>query len=106
MEQHAGSIEKWSAADLDFHLSIASASHNPFLTVLLEPLVDQMRGVIAEGYLIPGAVERGFQAHLKLYNRIKVQDVDGAYEAIMEHLRDSEARVKSVGESNKNESIK
>src|SRR4051794_16158591 len=68
MREHAGSIERWSEADLDFHLAIAKATHNPFLAVLLEPFVDQLRGVIAEGYLVPGAVERGLQAHIKLFN--------------------------------------
>ncbi|MEO8392318.1 MAG: FadR/GntR family transcriptional regulator [Chloroflexota bacterium] len=96
MQEHAGSIERWSAADLDFHLAIASATHNPFLAVLLEPFVDQLRGVIAEGYLVPGAVERGLQAHVKLLEYLQAKDADGAYEAIMEHISDSEARVEAI----------
>ncbi len=96
MKDHAGSIERWSEADLDFHLAVAHATHNPFLTVLLEPLVDQLRGVIAEGYLVPGAVERGLQAHSRLFEFIKARDAEGAYRAILEHLSDSEARVEQV----------
>jgi GntR family transcriptional repressor for pyruvate dehydrogenase complex len=96
MREHAGSIERWSAADLDFHLAIAKATHNPFLAVLLEPLVEQLRGVIAEGYLVPGAVERGLQAHIKLFNNLQAKDADGAYATILEHLSDSEARVESI----------
>ena len=93
MKEHAGSIERWSEADLDFHRAIAKATHNPFLAVLLEPLVDQLRGVIAEGYLVPGAVERGLQAHIKLFEYLKAKDAEGAYQAILEHLSDSESRV-------------
>jgi GntR family transcriptional regulator, transcriptional repressor for pyruvate dehydrogenase complex len=93
MREHAGSIEKWSQADLDFHLAIAKATHNPFLVLLLEPLVDQLRGVIAEGYRVPGAVERGLAAHIRILDCIKARDSEGAYQAIMEHLSDSEARV-------------
>lgn len=96
MKEHAGSIERWSAADLDFHLAIARATHNPFLAVLLEPLVDQVRGVIAEGYLVPGAVERGLQAHMRLFEFIKARDAEGAYHALLEHLNDSEAQVGHV----------
>jgi GntR family transcriptional repressor for pyruvate dehydrogenase complex len=96
MQKHAGSIERWSAADLDFHLAIAKATHNPFLAVLLEPLVDQLRGVIAEGYLVPGAVERGLQANIRLFNSLQAHDAEGAYAAIMEHLNDSEARVEAI----------
>jgi DNA-binding FadR family transcriptional regulator len=84
MQEHDGSIERWSAADLDFHLAIARATHNPFLAVLLEPFVDQLRGVISEGYLVPGAVERGLQAHIQLLKFIQAKDAEGAYQAIME----------------------
>lgn len=96
MHEHAGSIERWSEADLDFHLAIATATHNPFLAVLLEPFVDQLRGVIAEGYLVPGAVERGLQAHIQVFDFIKARDAGRAYQALMEHLSDSEARVEAI----------
>lgn len=102
MEAHAGSIEKWSEADLDFHLAVAKSTHNPFLSVLLEPLVDQLRGVIAEGYIVPGAAEGGLRAHIDIYNYIKARDSEGAYTAIIKHLGDSESRVHEV-ESGKNQ---
>jgi GntR family transcriptional regulator, transcriptional repressor for pyruvate dehydrogenase complex len=95
MEEHAGSIEKWSEADLDFHLGVANATHNAFLRLLLEPLVDQLRGVIAEGYVVPGAVERGLESHRNLYHLIKDRNVEGAYTAIIEHLSDSESRIEA-----------
>lgn len=91
-----GSIEKWSDADLAFHLGIARATHNPFLSILLEPLVDQLREVIAEGYLVPGATQKGLQAHLQIFDCIKKRNAEGAYQAIMEHLDDSARRVKSL----------
>jgi GntR family transcriptional repressor for pyruvate dehydrogenase complex len=93
MKSHTKSMEHWSEADLDFHLEIARATHNPFLGLLLEPLVDQLRGVIAEGFLVPGAVEKGLEAHFRLYSCICDRDAEGAYETMIEHLRDSESRV-------------
>ena len=101
MQQHAGSIDKWTEADLDFHLAAAKATQNPFLSILLKPLVDQMRSVIAEGYLVPGAIETGLAAHAELYTCIKRRDAEGAYRAMMEHLRDSEARVEAYEERGK-----
>ena len=98
MQQHAGSIEKWTEADLDFHLAVAGATHNPFFTILLKPLVEQLRTVIAEGYLVPGAIDTGLEAHTRLYNCIKNRDSNGAYEIIMTHLQDSEARVRTYKE--------
>lgn len=96
METHTRLIDKWSEADLDFHLAIAKATHNAFLSILLEPLVGQLRGVIAEGFLVTGAVERGLEAHRRLYKGIRDGDADGAYQTIMEHLTDSENRVRGI----------
>jgi len=100
MQEHAGSIEKWSQADLEFHLAVAKATHNPFMGILLEPLVDPLRGVIAEGYRVPGATDKGLEAHIRLYECIKNRDSEGAYQAIMEHLHDSEARIKNSQPAN------
>ncbi|MHB8628455.1 MAG: FadR/GntR family transcriptional regulator [Aggregatilineales bacterium] len=91
MTEHAGAIDKWAEADLDFHVGIARATQNPFLVVLLQPLVDRIRGVIAEGYLVPGAVERGLEAHQHILAFIQNCDAEGAFQAIMAHLEDSEA---------------
>lgn len=96
MSAGADHVETWTQADLDFHLAIAQATHNPFLSVLLEPLVDQLRGVIAEGYRMSGAVERGFAAHVRLTQAIKAQDAEAAYQAIIDHLKDSEARLEKI----------
>ena len=98
MKEHDGSIARWSEADLDFHLAVARATQNPFLSALLEPLVGQLRDVIAEGYLLPGAVERGLDAHIKLLACIKQGDSEGAYRTIMAHVGDSEAVVRQVDE--------
>jgi GntR family transcriptional repressor for pyruvate dehydrogenase complex len=96
MHEGASSITLWSQADLNFHLAIASATHNPFLSVLLELLVDQLREVIAEGYFVDGAVERGLAAHARLTQAIIARDAEAAYDAIIEHLSDSEARVETL----------
>jgi GntR family transcriptional repressor for pyruvate dehydrogenase complex len=93
MREGVSDIGRWSQADLEFHLTTANATHNPFFRVLLEPLVDQLREVIAEGYLVEGAVERGLNAHILLMQAIRARDSEAAYQAIIEHLRDSEARV-------------
>jgi len=93
MRLASNNIDAWSEADLNFHLTIAKATQNPFLTVLLEPLIDQLRSVIVEGFAVPGAVARGFEAHTHIYQRIASRDEDGAYLAITEHLLDSESRV-------------
>ncbi len=103
MKQHAGSIDNWTEADLDFHMVVAQATHNPFFGILLKPLVDQMRTVIAEGFLVPGATDTGLEAHTKLYHYIKNRDSEGAYNTLIEHLRDSETRVAAFEERRRRE---
>lgn len=101
MEEHAGSVEAWTDADLDFHLSLAKASGNSLFPVLLQPLVDYLRGVIMEGYTELGAIERGLQAHRNVYLCVKARDAEGAHRTILEHLRDSEGRVERLSNSRK-----
>ncbi len=96
-------IEKWTEADLDFHIAVARATQNPFMALLLEPLVGQLREVISEGYYQPEAVESGFHAHTVILDCIKRGDSDGAYTAMLAHLNDSEARVeKHMGNNHQN----
>jgi GntR family transcriptional repressor for pyruvate dehydrogenase complex len=96
MAQHAGLLEQWAEADLAFHICVARATHNQFLVVILEPLMNQLRQVIAEGYLAPGATDTGLKAHFSLFNTIKKRDAKAAHTAMVTHLRDSEQRVKTV----------
>jgi DNA-binding FadR family transcriptional regulator len=96
MQSNMDSIERWSAADLDFHQAVAQATHNPFLSAILQPLVEQLRGMIAEGYLVPGAVQTGLEAHQRLYGCIAEHDPEAALQAMLDHLQDSEMRVETV----------
>ena len=96
MEQHGGDADLWADSDLDFHLSLATASGNSLFPMLLQPLVNHLREVIIEGYVEPGATERGLEAHRKVYQCIKDRDTEGAHSTILEHLRDSEGRVERL----------
>ncbi len=98
MREHAGSLEKWSSADLDFHLAIARASQNPFYGILLEPLVGYLYDVIAEPYDQPGATKHGLESHIEILEAITARDPDRAFRAIIAHLKDSESRLGNRGE--------
>jgi DNA-binding FadR family transcriptional regulator len=107
MEANKDNRSMWTKADLDFHIAVAGASHNPFMSLLLEPLVGQLREVISEGYHQPEAVKFGLQAHTLILDCIERGDPEGAYAAMVEHLNDSEARVERFmggNHHNKNES--
>jgi DNA-binding FadR family transcriptional regulator len=92
MRAERADVERWTAADLGFHLAVASASHNPFLSTLLAPLVKVIERAIEESFGSPEAVEAGLRAHEKISERIHARDASGAAEAMREHLIDSERR--------------
>jgi GntR family transcriptional regulator, transcriptional repressor for pyruvate dehydrogenase complex len=94
MRANIKSHETWTEADLDFHVSVARATNNPFQAMLLEPLVEQLREVISEGFAKPGASHDGLTAHEKLMECIKEHDPEGAYQTMVEHLLHSERMVK------------
>lgn len=93
MAESVNSVDDWTNADLAFHLAVARATHNPLFNVLLQPLVDQLRTVITEGFLESGAAERGYEAHREVYRSIQAKDSERAYAAIIDHLHDSEERL-------------
>lgn len=98
MEQHVDSIEEWAEADLDFHLAVAEATHNPFLSVLLEPLVGQLRNMIARASVVSPSSVTGLGPHRRLYQCIKNGDAEGAYQAMLEHISGAEAFLESRDE--------
>lgn len=79
-----GSDETWTRADLEFHLGLPKATHNPFLQVLLEPLVGQIRGVIAAARTNADPTLSG---HVRLLDHIRCRDAQGAQDSMLEHLR-------------------
>jgi DNA-binding FadR family transcriptional regulator len=92
MRSERGDLQRWTAADLGFHLAVASASHNPFLSTLLAPLVKVIERGIMESFGSPEAVEAGLLAHESILERIQGRDAPGAEEAMRRHLIDSERR--------------
>ena len=96
MNASTASMDQWTEADLDFHLGIAHAAHNPFLSMILEPLVGQLHDVIAEGYRVPGAVQTGSKGHQRIFKGIVEHDADAAEHAMLHHLQDSQNRILSL----------
>jgi len=87
MRQNMDCAEAWTEADLQLHLAVAKATHNPFLMVLLEPLVGQVRNMIAQETVAHGATHAAVKAHELLYDCIKRGDAEGAQQAMEDHLR-------------------
>ena len=89
MRKAKGDWEAFTEHDMGFHLSVARASHNPFLVTLLQPLVGVIREIIFELQKDPGVVTDSVRGHTAVWRRIEARDADGAESAMRKHLADS-----------------
>ncbi len=96
MKTNQNDSETWSNADLDFHLAIASSTYNPLMASILDPLTGPLRRVIAAGYTNAQNIQAGLEAHQRIFEAIRSQNPDDAYQAMLEHLLDSEQRLSKV----------
>lgn len=89
-------LEAWSEADLEFHRAIANATHNQLVLNIIDALIDPLRFVIAAGYADPQGTRSGLEAHRRIAHAIQECDRAAAYQAMMDHLIDSEKRILHV----------
>lgn len=83
-------------ADIDFHLAIALASHNPLLIRLFEEVTDRMRHRVWLKAAIPVVSRRAqqYQAqHRSLYESIRNKEVAKARRVMADHLRNIRANL-------------
>jgi len=90
MKKAGKNERRWTIADLSFHLAVAAASHNPFLSTLIEPLVKAIQHCISESYRSPQAVERALAAHDEIATAIEARDAESAGTAMRRHLLESQ----------------
>lgn len=96
MEEHRADSQAWSQADLDFHRTIASATHNPLVQSIIDALIDPLMKVIAAGHTEPSGTEAGLLAHKRIFDAIKNRNDQQAYQAMLDHLTDSEQRLSKI----------
>jgi DNA-binding FadR family transcriptional regulator len=97
MEKSRGDGEAWSQADLQFHLAVTTAAHNPLIQSVLNPLTEPLREVIEVGLSEPSGAQAGLAAHKRILDAIQNHDPDLACQAMLDHLLDSEKRLSVIG---------
>jgi GntR family transcriptional repressor for pyruvate dehydrogenase complex len=82
---------EFAAADLAFHNSLAEAADNQLFTLLVNSLNDVMLEVRKSVYRADGAkaASRGYRYHSQILAAIKARNVEGAREAMIEHLAEA-----------------
>ncbi len=100
-----GNYEEEGRLDRDFHLTIAHASHNPMMEVILDPLFQLMPRIRSEIYASIESAQSSAQVyHRKIYEAIRDQDSAKAFEMMHTHLHLAEEHSLMMQELSKNKS--
>ena len=94
-EMEAGQEDptEWMEADLAFHQALAEATHNPLFGILLGSFTDLFKDLILTGYYFQPSIEVGLEHHRLILQALQARDAKAAFEAMMDHLGESERRV-------------
>lgn len=81
---------RYVQTDVDFHTALAYATGNDLFPLMLNSLVDVMLEVREMGFTVPGSLEKALNFHTAIYEQVKLGNVEGARQAMLAHLLDSE----------------
>lgn len=81
---------RYVQTDVDFHTALAYATGNDLFPMILNSLVDVMMEVRELGFQVPGSLAKALDFHTAIYEQVKASNVEGARQAMLAHLLDSE----------------
>src|SRR5205085_981431 len=89
---------EYAAADLEFHHALAVGSGNLLFTMLSRSLNDVMTEVRLWAFKHDGiaAAERAVMYHTRILDKVRAKDVEGAAQAMREHLADAQSTLQRV----------
>jgi GntR family transcriptional regulator, sialic acid-inducible nan operon repressor len=90
LETHRASLDdpqKFLETDLEFHASIAAASHNPIYVAVSTAMLGWLRRFHVEAVQTRGAEQLTYSEHHKLFELIAAHDADGAEKWLTMHVR-------------------
>ncbi|WP_245308167.1 FadR/GntR family transcriptional regulator [Halalkalibacter urbisdiaboli] len=91
MKRAEGDGELGEKADVEFHLAVVSATKNQMLNQFLEVVSDTMHVALREArkvffYSEPERLTQLYNEHWHIYEALKNQDADRAYQMMMIHI--------------------
>jgi GntR family transcriptional repressor for pyruvate dehydrogenase complex len=91
MEAHLGNEEEGERADVEFHRTLAAATHNSVMVRLLETISGQMELAIRETrrlqmYANVAVSEQLWNEHQAIYSAVRAKDPAAAQQAMRDHL--------------------
>ncbi len=86
MQKYKQNPEEFAKIDLEFHILLAKATHNPLFEILLNPLMDSLLEVINLALKYEKAVTEATHFHTSILKKIKAHDVPAAGQEMADHL--------------------
>ncbi len=86
MDEGVDSEERYIAADIRFHLTIAEATGNRLVLHLMHAIRDQLHHALGTVYHIPGSPQRSLEQHREIMAAISRRNPDEARERMHEHI--------------------
>ncbi len=86
MDAALDDAEAFIEGDLDFHLTLAEATQNDIIPILLDSIIDLLREQRKRIFSTAGGPQRGQTHHKRILKAIKQHDPDAAREAMRAHL--------------------
>ncbi len=90
------SQERYSEADLRFHLEVAAATGNRVIMRVMDGIRDLLHGTLASIYQIPGSPARTLEQHRAIAHAIRTGPADAARNAMRRHLVRVEQDIREV----------
>jgi GntR family transcriptional repressor for pyruvate dehydrogenase complex len=87
MDESMSNSEAYIQADNEFHLTLAKATQNSLLPILIDSIVDLLTEQRERIFLAEGGPQQGQKYHKKIYQAILDKDPDAAFNAMVDHLR-------------------
>jgi GntR family transcriptional regulator, transcriptional repressor for pyruvate dehydrogenase complex len=82
--------DRYAITDVNFHAALAQATHNELFVVVLDSIADVMHSVRQISFLVPDAPLHAVRYHRMIFEYVRAGDVQGARQAMFEHLADSQ----------------
>lgn len=87
MDDNLKSIPQYTEGDHSFHLTLAKATKNSIIPLLMASIVDLLQELRTRIAQVEGARERGQEHHRRIIQAVKAKDPQAAREAMQAHLR-------------------
>lgn len=91
----AGELEPWVQADLELHVGVVDAAHNPFLSRVYRGFVDELRASITAS-VAPGLTGATHIDHAALVEAIRDGDADAAVRCVCAVIHEVQAATDSA----------